>query len=113
MYDWKGCEAASGIYFMLLHDRFDFNAPSAYQKRGALYLHAGRFDPDGVQPVKFGKGRLFAPRAANNSSYSSYTVVDGEGVLWSPDQKYYLVGRRIGPEWFNPSFKTEYKETKK
>ena len=109
MYDWKGCEAGSGIYFTLLHDRFDFNAPSAYQKRGALYLHAGRFDPDGEQPVRFGKGRLFAPRAANNSSYASYTVVDGEGVLWAPDQKYYLIGRKIGPEWFG----TNDKETRK
>ena len=100
IYDWKGNEAASGIYFTLLHDKFDFNVPSAYQKRGALFLHAGRFAPGAEQPVEFGDAQLFAPRAANNSCYSSYTVVDGEGVIWMPDQKYYLIGRKIGPEWF-------------
>ena len=89
------------MYFALFHDKFDFNAQSAYQKRGALYLHAGRFDPDSVQPVSFGKAQLLFPRAANNSCYASYTVVDGEGVLWAPDQKYYLIGRKIGPEFFN------------
>ena len=100
MYDWKGCEAGSGTYFALVHNKFDFDAPSAYQKRGALYLIAGRFDSAAEQPIVFSEPRLFAPRAANNSCYSSYTVVDGEGVLWMPDQKYYLIGRKIGSEWF-------------
>ena len=35
-----------------------------------------------------------------NSFYTSYTVQDGKGVLWFNDAKFYLLGREIGPEWF-------------
>ncbi len=103
IYDWKGCEAGSGYYFSFVHDTFDFNnRETAYQVRGPLYLIAGRFDPQAEQPIAFLKPKFFAGRGngAWNSFYTSYTVVDGEGVLWYPDMKYYLLGRKIGPEWF-------------
>ena len=102
MYDWKGPEAGSGKYFALVHQTFDFNDPkrNAYQRRGPLYLIAGEFDPDGEQPVRFKPPKLFAPRKNGNSFYTSYCVVDGVGVLWYNDMKFYLCGRRIGPEWF-------------
>ena len=102
MYDWKGCEAGSGTYFALVHDTFDFNHPkkSAYQRRGPLYFLAGKFAPNDAQPVRFVKKRMFAERSVGNSFYSSYTVRNGEGVLWFNDRKYYILGRKIGPEWF-------------
>ena len=102
MYDWKGPEAGSGKYFALVHQTFDFNEPkrNAYQHRGPLYLIAGEFDPDGEQPVKFKAPKLFAPRKGGNSFYTSYCVVDGKGVLWYNDMKFYLCGRVVGPEWF-------------
>ena len=103
MYDWKGPEAASGKYFALVHQTFDFNEPkrNAYQHRGPLYLIAGEFDPNGEQPVKFKAPKLFAPRKGGNSFYTSYCIVDGKGVLWYNDMKFYLCGRVIGPEWFD------------
>ena len=62
IYDWKGCEAGSGVYFTFIHDTFDFsNKETASQKRGALYLMPGRFDPTGDQPIRFGKPKLFLP----------------------------------------------------
>jgi hypothetical protein len=100
IYDWKGCEAASGFYFALVHNTFDFTAEREYQKRGPLYLIAGRFNPNAEQPIEFAPPRLFAERENGNSFYSSYTVVDGKGVLWFPDNKFYLLGRVIGEEWF-------------
>ena len=102
MYDWKGPEAASGKYFALVHQTFDFNEPkrNAYQHRGPLYLIAGEFDPNGEQPVKFKAPKLFAPRKGGNSFYTSYCIVDGKGVLWYNDMKFYLCGRVVGPEWF-------------
>ena len=102
LYDWKGPEAASGTYFALVHNTFDFNEPSgnAYQHRGPLYLIAGTFDPDGEQPIRFKAPKLFAPRRGGNSFYTSYCLVDGKGVLWFNDKKFYLLGRVIGPEWF-------------
>lgn len=102
-YDWKGPEAGSGMYFALVHQTFDFNnkEKNAFQPRGPLYLIAGRFDPTGTQPIRFGKPKLFAKREVGNSFYSSYCLVDGKGVLWFNDKKLYLLGRVIGPEWFD------------
>ncbi len=100
IYDWKGCEAASGLYFALVHNTFDFTAEREYQKRGPLYLIAGRFDPQAEQPITFAPPKLFAERENGNSFYTSYTFSDGQGVLWFPDTKFYLLGRIIGEEWF-------------
>jgi len=100
IYDWKGSEAGSGYYFALVHNTFDFDGKSEYQKRGPLYLIAGRFNPDAEQPVEFAPPKLFAERENGNSFYTSYTIVDGQGILWFPDRKFYLLGRMIGDEWF-------------
>ena len=56
--------------------------------------------PDAEQPVWFLDPKPFADRPTGNSFYTSYTVQDGKGVLWFPDRKYFLLGREIGPEWF-------------
>ena len=103
LYDWKGAEAASGFYFALVHNTFDFAGDSEYQKRGPLYLIAGRFNPKAEQPIEFLPPKLFAPRENGNSFYTSYTVVDGKGILWFPDTKFYLLGREIDETWFQPS----------
>lgn len=100
IYDRNGPEAASGYYFALVHNTFDFNGENEYQARGPLYLIAGRFNPDAEQPIEFAPMKLFAPRGDGNSFYSSSTVVDGKTVLWFPDRKFYLMGRVIGDEWF-------------
>ena len=100
LYDWKGPEVGSGTYFTLVHMTFD-PTKGPYQTRGPLYLLAGRFDPDADQPIRFAAPKLFAPRKTGNSFYTSYTVIDGQGVLWFNDRKYYLLGRKIGAEWFD------------
>jgi len=100
IYDWKGPEAASGYYFALVHNTFDFSGKNEYQKRGPLYLIAGRFNPKAEQPIEFAPPKLFAPRENGNSFYTSYAVLDGKGILWFPDTKFYLLGRTIGDEWF-------------
>ena len=101
LYDWKGPEAGSGTYFALIHNTFDFKSNTAYQPRGQLYLIAGTFRPDAEQPIWFSRPKLFAPRKNGNSFYTSYCIVDGKGVLWYNDMKFYLCGRVIGPEWFD------------
>lgn len=100
IYDWKGPEAASGYYFALIHNTFDFNGEREYQNRGPLYLIAGIFNPNSEQPIEFAPMKLFAERPKGNSFYTSYTIVEGKGVLWFPDKKFYLLGRIIGDEWF-------------
>jgi len=84
-----------------VHNTFDFQGEREYQTRGPLYLIAGRFRADAEQPIEFAPMRLFAPRPAQNSFYTSVTVVDGKTVLWFPDKKFYLLGRVIGGEWFD------------
>ncbi len=102
MYDWKGEDAASGMYFALVHNKFDFKKDYAYQERGPLFLIAGRFNPAAKdQPIEFSVPKMFAPRTWGNSFYSSYTVQSGRGILWFNDLKFYLLGREIGPEWFD------------
>ena len=88
--DWKGPEAASGTYFALIHNKFDFKSNTAYQRRGPLYLIAGKFMPDAEQPIWFKAPKLFAPRPNNNSFYTSYTVQNGKGVLWFNDVKFFI-----------------------
>ncbi|OGV68079.1 MAG: hypothetical protein A2283_18745 [Lentisphaerae bacterium RIFOXYA12_FULL_48_11] len=100
IYDWKGPEAASGYYFALVHNTFDFEGKNEYQKRGPLYLIAGKFNPKSEQPIEFAPMKLFAERPNGNSFYTSSTVVDGKTILWFPDMKFYLLGRIIGKEWF-------------
>lgn len=101
IYDWKGCEAGSGFYYALIHNRFDFNNKSPWQNRGPLYLIAGKFQPGAKQPIWFtAEPKLFLDRPSGNSFYASCTQVDGKCVLWYNDQKFYLLGKIIGPEWF-------------
>lgn len=100
IYDWKGPEAASGFYFALVHNTFDFNGDSEYQNRGPVFFIAGKFNPDAEQPIEFAPMKLFAERPHGNSFYTSYIIVNGKGILWFPDKKYYLLGRIIGDEWF-------------
>jgi len=102
IYDFKGPEAASGKYFCLLHNAFDFNGEKAYQNRGPVYFVGGEFDPDGEQPIRFSAPRLFWSRASGNAFYASYTVEDKYGVLWFGDQKHMLVGKIVDESWFKP-----------
>ena len=97
IYDYNGCEAGSGIYFAMIHDTFDFrNTKTAYQNRGPVYIIWGEFDPQGEQPIRFTEKRMLNPRTTSwNSYYTSYTVVDGERILWYPDTKYCLLGKII------------------
>ena len=101
IYDRGGDTAASGEYFAFIHNTFDYKSQTACQPRPQLYLIAGTFDPTGDQPIKFKAPKLFLKRTFGNSLYSSYTVIDGQGILWFPDVKYYLLGRKIDAKWFD------------
>ncbi|MDO4586062.1 MAG: sialidase family protein [Planctomycetia bacterium] len=100
IYDWKGNEAASGFYFAFVHNKFDFANKNPWQNRGPLYLIAGKYQPNAKQPIWFAAPQLFVDRPSSQSFYASVTRTDGQTVLWYPDQKFYLLGRIIGEEWF-------------
>ncbi|MGI6495586.1 MAG: exo-alpha-sialidase [Kiritimatiellia bacterium] len=93
-YDWKGPEAASGLYFGLFH-------LEVTDHRGPLYLVPGRYVPGAHQPVAFdGTPKLVEPNTHWNSYYTSYTMLGDEGVLWYPGSaKYYLLGRVVSEDY--------------
>jgi hypothetical protein len=98
IYDYAGPEARSGRYFLMVHDTFDFNGVISYQNRGPLFKRDGEFVPGAHQPVWFGEPEVFSPRDTGNSFYTSYTALDGEGILWYGDHKFYLFGKVMDPK---------------
>jgi hypothetical protein len=107
IYDWKGNEAASGLYFLMAHNRYNKWNPNPWQNRGPLYLFAGRYQKDAEQPVWFDGPKKFIERKSRNSFYTSTTQLDGKTVLWYNDQKFYLLGRVIGENFFDGQPDTE------
>lgn len=103
LFDWKGPEAASGLYFAMIHNTSPLPKTPGYP-RGPLYMITGRYVPNAEQPIEFGEPQLFIDRPFvrpyGNSLYASTTVIDGKLVLWYPDQKYYLLGKTIDEKWF-------------
>jgi hypothetical protein len=77
---------------------FDFDGVISYQNRGPLFKRDGEFVPGAHQPVWFGEPEVFSPRDTGNSFYTSYTALDGEGILWYGDHKFYLFGKVMDPK---------------
>lgn len=96
VYDWKGPEAGSGVYFGVFH-------LEVTDHRGPLRLVPGRFNPAAHQPVEFtGKPRLIVPRSHWNSLYTSCTMLGDECILWYNDcAKFYLLGKVITADWMD------------
>lgn len=118
IYDVQGSGAASGRYALFIHNHdghYQGNGPTDTDfHRRPVYLVPGSFQPGAKQPVWFDEPRYFMdhrglglgpPRSRGRQDlalYSSFTVRGGQAVLWYPDRKFFLLGRRIGEEWFRP-----------
>lgn len=72
--------------------------------RNPYYLCRATFDPDGHQPLKIGAPvklidtgdvAVGPKQTAEGGTYSSFTRWQGQAVLWYPDRKYYLLGKRL------------------
>jgi len=114
MYDVGGNEAGSGRYALFIHSHDGYYqgygpADSSYHRR-PIYLVPGRFQPGADQPVWFDEPRFFMdhdgvslgkPHTRGRldlALYSSFTVRGGQPVLWYPERKFFLLGRRL-PDW--------------
>ena len=105
MYDVGGNEAGSGRYALFIHGHED------HQNRRPIYLVPGHFQAGAEQPVWFEEPKLFMDhdgvslgKPGTNGRldlalYSSFTVHNGQPVLWYPERKFFLLGRIIGNEW--------------
>jgi len=116
MYDLGGNTAGSGRYALFVH-----NHDGHYQGYGPtdtgfhrrpVFLAPGRYRAGADQPVWFDEPKFFfdhkgvslgkpgTPGRLDLALYSSFTVRQGAAVLWYPDRKFFLLGRRIAPEFF-------------
>ena len=115
IYDAGGNTAGSGRYVLFIHNNDgNLNGALPHQtgfNRRPIYLLAGRAVQGAQQPIWFDPPQLFmdhdgTPLGAPGSRgrvdlamYSSWTVRDGQPVLWYPDRKFFLLGRNIGSNW--------------
>lgn len=83
--------------------------------REPVFAALGEFRPNAEQPVWFSPPKLFistggiCPDGVKRNSmgyphshlslYTSFTNRNGVDVLWYPENKFYLLGKRITPEW--------------
>ena len=85
--------------------------------REPLYVSLGEFRPGADQPVWFSAPKLFMatggvgvdgvkrninePGSGSLSMYSSFTNRNGTDVLWYPDSKFFLLGKRVTKEFLS------------
>jgi len=117
IYDVGGNTAGSGRYVLFIH-----NHDGHYQGYGPtdtgfhrrpVYLVPGRYRAGAEQPVWFEEPRLFMdhhgvslgkPGTSGRldlALYASFTVRHGQPVLWYPDRKFFLLGRKMPLDLFN------------
>jgi len=113
-------QLGNGTYIFLFHnhpgmDEPDVeNLPRGYERTPLCVAH-GEFQADGSQPIWFSApiiimdskhiGVGFAEGRSDLAMYASLTTGNGQDVLWYPDRKFYLLGKKICSEWFSGSEK--------
>jgi hypothetical protein len=77
------------------------------RNRRPVYLLLGEFRPDAEQPLWFSQPKLFMDNLRENnqvlsstlSLYSSFTNRNGNDILWYPESKVFLLGKKITPDF--------------
>jgi len=118
IFDMGGSGAASGRYVLFIHNHdghsMGFGPTDSDFHRRPVFLVAGHYQAGAAQPVWFDEPRysmdhhgvaLGPPGTRGRldlALYSSFTLRHGTAVLWYPDRKFFLLGRRIDGQWFQP-----------
>jgi hypothetical protein len=106
-------ELEAGRYLLLYHGHdghFGQWGPlDSSDHRRPILAAAGEFRPDADQPVWFSQPKQLMDNdgvrighgrgRADLAMYASFTTRGGQHVLWYPDRKFFLLGKRIAPEW--------------
>ena len=103
---------SNGRFVLLCHNndgRLDGCVPEETDKnRRPAYLALAEFRPDAEQPLWFSAPKQFMDNdnepigplgRLECGCYPSWTQRDGNDVLWHPDRKFFLVGKKITPEF--------------
>jgi hypothetical protein len=116
MYDLGGNTSASGRYVLFIHNHdghYKNWKPSdtGYHRR-PIYLVLGTFKPGADQPIWFEEPKFFMDHKGVSlgkpgtngrldlALYSSFTLRQGLPVLWYPERKFFLLGKKLVPESF-------------
>jgi len=105
-------EYGEGRYVLLHHKndgRFQGCKPEETNKnRRPAFIALGEFRPEAEQPIWFSRSKEFMDndgvgigplKRIDIGVYPSVTNRAGTFVLWHPDRKFFLLGKRITPEW--------------
>jgi hypothetical protein len=102
---------ADGRYLLIHHPAFggkdpgNSNGPSS--NRRPAYIAVGQFRPGAQQPLWFSESRLLMDNdgaglgpldRVDIGGYTSFTSRGGNNVLWHPERKFFLLGKKITPE---------------
>ena len=104
---------SDGRYVLFHHNHTgdrDRRPEATHGPRRPIYLVRGEFRPTAEQPLWFSDSKLFmdtdgvgmdgTPETNSDLSlYASFTTRGGNDVLWYPDRKFYLLGKRIRPDF--------------
>ena len=93
---------SDGRYIILYHNNpggKDHGGAYDAMPRHPLYASIGTFQPDAQQPVWFTDAELLMTTHDDENGslamYSSFTSRNGIDVLWYPDSKNYLLGKKV------------------
>jgi hypothetical protein len=109
-------QLADGRYILLHHNNrgdFESKPEASHSPRRPAYLALGEFRPKAEQPVWFSDSKEFMDngdvgvdgsknhRQKAIGVYTSFTTRKGNNVLWHPDRKFFLVGKKVTPEFLS------------
>jgi hypothetical protein len=100
------CELGDGRYLLLHHNHSGRFGPwtENMRIRRPLWMSLGEYRPKARQPIWFSPPKFFFDNGGipigklgrtDIAMYASITRRNGQTVLWYPDRKFFLLGRRI------------------
>jgi len=104
LYQW---EEGKYIFFFHNHDGYfqQWTPFDTMDHRRPVYICTGEFREKASQPVWFSEPDFFMDNdgvrigyktgRADLAMYSSFLIVDGEYIIWYPERKFFLLGKKI------------------
>ncbi len=102
-------QLSDGRYILLHHDRLPGTKPEDGKvNRRPAYIALGEFRPAAEQPIWFSASKVFMDndnvglgplQRVDIGVYTSMTNRGGNDVLWHPDRKFFLLGKKVTPAW--------------
>lgn len=107
-------EVTTGEYVLLHHNndgRFEGSQPEdSHRNRRPAFIARGEFRPGAEQPIWFSRSKQLMDNQGQGIGplkridigvYPSFTTRRGNNVLWHPDRKFFLVGKKITREFLS------------